>query len=250
MPKLNLLWLACYTCRVHQENQIAYVEVRSAAGGDEAKLWAADLLRMYTRFSQQNGWRVLEMDEGTLQISGPAAYNLLKAETGVHRVQRIPKTEKRGRIHTSTASVAVLPEIKAHEQEIKPEDLEIQFYRAGGHGGQNVNKVSSAVRLIHRPTGTTVSSQQERTQIQNRVIAMKLLRAKLWEIEQEKLASSIKDRRLGIGRGMRAEKIRTYNFPQNRITDHRLNKKWGNLEEIINGNLDKVVKATQTLSGN
>ncbi len=232
---------------MHTDNQTAFIEIRNAAGGDEAKLWATDLLRMYTRFGQQNGWKVAEVNEGVLKITGPSVYDLLKMETGVHRVQRIPKTEKRGRIHTSTASVAVLPEIKAHEQEIKPEDLVIQFFRSGGHGGQNVNKVSSAVRLIHKPTGITVSSQQERTQIQNRAIATELLRAKLWDIEQEKLSANIKNQRLGIGRGMRAEKIRTYNFPQNRVTDHRMNKKWTNLDGILNGNLQKIINTTQEL---
>jgi len=227
--------------------QTAYIEVRSAAGGDEAKLWAMDLTRMYMRFAQNNNWKTLSLDDTTLQVRGLNAYDALKYETGVHRVQRVPITEKRGRIHTSTASVAVLPEIKAAELEIRPDELEIQFFRSGGHGGQNVNKVSTAVRLIHKPTGITVSSQQERTQMQNREIAMELLRAKLWDRQQEKKESAIEAHRSGIGRGMRAEKIRTYNFPQNRVTDHRINKKWGNLEEILNGDLSKVLKATQSL---
>ncbi len=227
--------------------QTAYIEVRSAAGGDEAKLWSIDLTRMYIRFAQNNNWKTTALDDTTLQIRGLNAYDLLQYETGVHRVQRIPTTEKRGRIHTSTASVVVLPEIKPAELEIHPDELEIQFFRAGGHGGQNVNKVSTAVRLIHKPTGIAVSSQQERTQVQNREIAMELMRAKLWDIEQEKRQSSIEAHRSAIGRGMRAEKIRTYNYPQNRVTDHRVNKKWGNLEEIINGNLSKILEATQNL---
>jgi len=235
---------------MNEPSQTAYIEVRSATGGDEAKLWASDLVRMYMRFAQNKNWKVSPIDEATLQVKGTRVYDLLKHETGVHRVQRVPATEKRGRIHTSTASVAVLPEVKPSILEIRPDELEIQFYRAGGHGGQNVNKVSSAVRIIHKPTGVVASSQQERTQVQNRAIAMELLRAKLWELEQEKVDSKIEGHRSGIGRGMRAEKIRTYNYPQSRVTDHRVNKKWGNLENIVDGDLAKVVKATQSLSGN
>ncbi|RLC28800.1 peptide chain release factor 1, partial [Candidatus Woesebacteria bacterium] len=159
----------------------------------------------------------------------------------VHRVQRVPTTEKRGRIHTSTATVAVLPEIKKGEVEIDQRDLEIQFYRSGGSGGQNVNKVSTAVRLIHKPTGIVTQCQQERTQIQNREIATDLLKAKLWEKQETEKEKTIAGYRSAIGRGMRSEKIRTYNYPQNRVTDHRIKKSWGNLDAVVNGDLKKIV---------
>jgi len=174
-------------------------------------------------------------------VSGENVFNLLKNESGVHRVQRIPVTEKRGRIHTSTASVAVLPEIQERDVRIDQRDIEIQFYRAGGHGGQNVNKVSTAVRITHKPTGTVTTCQQERTQERNRNIAMDLLRAKLWEKEEEKKEKEIAGYRSAIGRGMRAEKIRTYNFPQNRVTDHRIKKSWKNLDAVIDGDLKKII---------
>lgn len=229
------------------ENQKAYIEIRGATGGDEAKIWGTDLLRMYMRFAAKRNWQAKSVDESTLLIRGPSAFDLLKNESGVHRVQRIPVTEKRGRIHTSTATVAVLPEIKDAQVKINPQDLEISFFRSGGHGGQNVNKVSTAVRLVHKPTGIAVNVSEERTQIQNRTIAMDLLRAKLWEREEERKIQEVADYRSPIGRGMRAEKIRTYNYPQNRVTDHRLNKKWHNLESIIDGELDKIVKAIAKL---
>ncbi|PIP57261.1 hypothetical protein COX04_00475 [Candidatus Woesebacteria bacterium CG22_combo_CG10-13_8_21_14_all_45_10] len=184
------------------------------------------------------------MDEATLKISGPNAFNELKNESGVHRVQRIPTTERHGRIHTSTATVAVLPEIKENQIQINPTDLEIQFFRASSKGGQNVQKVSTAVRLIHKPTGIVVTAQNERFQEQNRIIALSLLRAKLYERGEAEKERTIAGYRSVIGRGMRAEKIRTYNFPQSRITDHRIKKSFGNLEGILNGNLDKIVDLT------
>lgn len=222
-------------------SQTAYLEIRGATGGDEAKLWGRDLLRMYLRFSLKKNWKYEAVDDNTLRISGEQAFDLLKNESGVHRVQRVPATEKRGRIHTSTATVAVLPEIKDSSVQIRPEDLDIQFYRAGGHGGQNVNKVSTAVRLTHRPTGIVVTAQTERFQEANRVIAMDLLRGRLWERAELEKEKTVAGYRSAIGRGMRAEKIRTYNFPQNRVTDHRIGKSWGNLDKIIDGDLEKVV---------
>lgn len=223
-------------------NQIVYLEIRSAAGGNEAKIWASDLLRMYLRFATKKNWQTTSIDDMTLKVSGENVFDILKYESGVHRVQRVPSTEKRGRIHTSTATVAVLPETKESEVKIKPDDLEVQFYRSSGSGGQNVNKVSTAVRLIHRPSGIVVTAQTERTQIQNRENAMAILRAKLWEKQEEEKMKTFAGYRSAIGRGMRAEKIRTYNFPQNRVTDHRIKKSWGNLDSIIDGNLDKMVK--------
>jgi len=219
----------------------AYIEIRGATGGDEAKIWANDLLRMYLRFAIKRNWKANQVDDKTLMINGLGAFELLKNESGVHRVQRVPETEKRGRIHTSTATVAVLPEIAESEVKINPQDLDWQFYRASTQGGQNVQKVSTAVRLTHRPTGLVVTAQEERFQVQNREIALNLLRAKLWERAEERKMKEIADYRSPIGRGMRAEKIRTYNYPQNRLTDHRIGKSWGNLESIIDGNLDKVI---------
>lgn len=226
------------------QTQKAYIEIRGATGGDEAKLWGQDLARMYERFAAKKGLKVTRIDELTIQISGPSAFDLLKNESGVHRVQRVPITEKRGRIHTSTATVVVLPEITESQIHINPEDLEWSFARAGGHGGQNVNKVSTAVRLLHKPTGIVVESRQERFQEQNRKIALDLLRSRLWEKSEEEKLRTIAGYRSTIGSGMRAEKIRTYNFPQNRVTDHRIGKSWGNLEDIVDGQLDKVVELT------
>ena len=222
-------------------SQIAYLEVRGATGGDEAKIWASDLLRMYFRFANKKGWQVSLPEENILKIVGEGVFDLLKGETGVHRVQRIPTTEKRGRIHTSTATVAVLPEVKENQVEVNSKDLIWQFFRASSQGGQNVQKVSSAVRLTHKPTEIVVTAQQERFQEQNRKIALELLRAKLWEKKEEEKEQTIAGYRSQIGRGMRSEKIRTYNFPQDRLTDHRIHKKWGNLEAILAGSLEKVL---------
>jgi len=224
-------------------NDKVILEIRGAAGGDEAKIWAEDLLRMYLRFAEKKGWKTQIISKGILLIKGLNVYPLLKNETGVHRVQRIPTTEKRGRVHTSTATIVCLPEIPENELKINPQDLDWQFYRASSHGGQNVQKVSTAVRLTHRPTGIVVTCEQERFQEQNRVFALELLRAKLWEQEELKKEGVMADYRSAIGRGMRAEKIRTYNFPQNRVTDHRLGKSWHNLETIIDGDLNKIVES-------
>lgn len=230
------------------ENQICFLEVRGATGGDEAKIWANDLLRMYTRFCTKQNWKVSNVDDGVIRISGLRVFDLLKNESGVHRVQRIPQTEKRGRVHTSTATVAVLPQIKESDVALDPKDIDIQFYRAGGHGGQNVNKVSTAVRLTHRPSGIVVTAQTERFQEQNRVNAMTILRAKLWERQEEEKLKTVAGYRSVIGSGKRSEKIRTYNFPQDRITDHRIGKSWGNLENVIEGNIEKIIEAVANLS--
>ena len=224
-----------------------YLEIRGATGGDEAKNWGADLLRMYMRYAAKVGWQVEAVAENVILISGPNVYDLLKNESGVHRVQRVPSTEKRGRIHTSTATVVILPEIAEHEVHINPIDLDWQFYHASSKGGQNVQKVSTAVRLTHKPTGFVVTAQSERFQQQNRQIALDLLRAKLWEKEEAEKERTVAGYRSVIGHGMRAEKIRTYNFPQDRITDHRIGKNWGNLESIVDGNLDKILELTKNI---
>ncbi len=221
---------------------VSIIEIRPGVGGEEAKIWADDLLRMYFRFAEKKGWRQEIIGRGILRIEGPGAYEKLKNESGVHRVQRIPTTEKYGRIHTSTATVVVLPEIPEEEIKINPHDLQWRFCRASSQGGQNVQKVSSAVRLTHLPTGIVINCEQERSQEQNRQLALELLRAKLWEKEELKKEQTIAGYRSVIGRGMRAEKIRTYNFPQNRVTDHRLKKTWYNLEEILEGRLEKIIR--------
>ena len=230
------------------------LEIRSAAGGDEAGLFAGDLLRMYTRFAQNSGWKIEELDrsegklgqikEIVLKIVGKNSYNALKFESGVHRVQRVPITESSGRIHSSTATVAVLPQVTEAQVSINPADIEFEAFRSGGAGGQNVNKVSTAVRLTHVPTGIIVTCQTERSQLQNRENALSLLRSKLWEMEQRKLVGDITEQRSSqIGSGDRSEKIRTYNFPQNRVTDHRIGKSWHNLDRILEGDLGDIIEA-------
>lgn len=214
------------------------VEVKGAAGGDEANLFAEELLRMYTRYAERNGLKTESLDTNVIKIKGHSIFGKLKYEAGVHRVQRIPKTEKRGRVHTSTATVSVLPELEDIDLHISPDDIEFSAFRSGGHGGQNVNKVSTAVRIVHKPTGIVVTSSSERSQIQNREIAMNLLRSKLWEAEVEKQHAEISSlRATQVGRGMRTEKIKTYNFPQDRLTDHRMKKTWGNLPVIMDGEI-------------
>lgn len=222
---------------------VAILELRPGPGGDEAKIWAGDLLRMYTRYGTIMGWKVESLDDLVIRIRGTGVFTKLAYEAGTHRVQRIPSTERHGRIHTSTATVAVLPEIPENEVAIRNDDLEWDFFRSGGKGGQNVNKVSSAVRLRHKPTGIVVACQTERDQFQNRAVALSMLRAKLWERELLAREQAMTEQRSVIGRGMRAEKIRTYNYPQNRVTDHRINKSWHNLEDIIDGKMQKITEA-------
>jgi len=221
-------------------------EVSGAAGGEEAKLWGDELLRMYTMYAKNKGFKVEQVDDTVIKISGKLAFKTFKYESGVHRVQRVPETEKRGRIHTSTATVSILPELEDLDLHINPEDVEFEAFRSGGHGGQNVNKVSTAVRLKHKPSGIVVTCQTERFQHQNREYAMAMLRAKLWEQKIEKQQSEVASlKSTQVGRGMRAEKIRTYNFPQDRLTDHRLNRSWHNLPTILNGALDDVIAAQE-----
>lgn len=220
------------------------LEIRGAAGGEEAKMWGEDLLRMYIRFAQIQGWRVEQLDESSIRIAGKGVFGKLKYESGVHRVQRVPVTESSGRVHTSTATVAVLPELEDFDIHIDEGDLDWEFYRSGGKGGQNVNKVSSAVRLTHKPTGLVVTSQSERSQEQNRQLTLGKLRSLLWEQEQEKQFSELSaDRKAQVGTGMRNEKIRTYNFLQDRVTDHRLDQNFHNIEKIMEGNLKEIIDA-------
>jgi len=230
------------------------LEIRAGAGGDEAAIFACNLVKMYQKYAAQKKWKFFEIDSNQTsldgyktfiaRIDGENVYNLLKQESGVHRIQRIPKTEKSGRVHTSTATVAVLPEIEAKEVNINQSDLEVTFSRAGGPGGQNVNKVETAVRILHKPTGIVVSSRTERSQHSNRESAMSILRSKLYEIQQQTEAQKLGiNRKEQIGTADRSEKIRTYNFPDDRITDHRISKKWHNIEKILDGDLDPIIKA-------
>ncbi len=241
---------------VSEEKVNCIIEIRQGAGGDEAKLWGGDLLRMYIRFAEMNNLKITYIDDLIVKIGGKTtsftelhpegssyitAYELLKYEGGVHRVQRVPTTEAQGRIHTSTASVAVLPEIHSKEIEIRDEDIEWQFMRSSGAGGQSVNKTSSAARLTHKPSGIVIVSRQEKKQEQNRQIALDLLRAQLWELEEEKKQKELGVARSAIGRAQRAEKIRTYNYPQNRITDHRTKQSWFDLPNIMDGYMEKLL---------
>ena len=220
---------------------IAIIEAIPGVGGDESKLWMKELLLSYIRFAQKKGFKFVYLDDNIIKITGDNAFNLYKNETGVHRVQRIPATERKGRIHTSTAIIVVLPQIIQSEIRINASDLEWQFFRSGGHGGQNVNKVSTAVRLSHKPTGITVSASRERYQEANRNIALNLLYGKLYQLEQEQKQGVMHSYVKNVGTGDRAEKIRTYNFPQNRLTDHRIGKSFHNLERVIDeGRWDKI----------
>ena len=230
------------------------VEIRAGAGGEEASLFAADLFRMYSRYALSKGWQAEIIDssqsaiggfkELIFEIKGKGAFSRFKHERGVHRVQRVPITEASGRIHTSTTTVAVLPEAEEIELNINPADLKMEFFRSRGAGGQNVNKVTTAVRITHLPTGIIASCQDERSQIRNRMKAMAVLRARLLDLEQRKQSESIdKERRMQVGSGQRAEKIRTYNFPQNRVTDHRINLSFHNLQQILDGDLDELIEA-------
>lgn len=236
-----------------EEPNAVIVEIRAGTGGGEASLFTADLFRMYSKYAQSKGWKQKILDSRPTEIGGfkeiifelknGDIYSKMKYEGGVHRVQRIPKTEKGGRIHTSTSSVAVLPKPKTTFFKIKSEELKIDFYRASGPGGQNVNKRETAVRIAHLPTGLIVTSQNERNQLQNKENAMKILEAKILEKKQmEEIEKFGEKRKTQIGKAKRVEKIRTYNFPQDRITDHRIKKSWRNLEEVMNGKLDLIIK--------
>lgn len=230
------------------------VEIRGAAGGDEGNIFAGDLFRMYTRYAESQGWKIQMLDENpseaggfafvSFMIKGNSVYSKMKFESGAHRVQRVPKTEASGRIHTSTATVLVMPEAEEIDVQINPSDLQVDTYHSQGAGGQNVNKTESAVRITHIPTGTVVSCQTEKSQIQNREIAMQMLRAKIYanllEKQQEEIGN---ERRLKVGTGERSEKIRTYNYPQNRVTDHRIGFTIQKLDRVMEGELDEIIEA-------
>lgn len=220
----------------------AIIEVKGAAGGDEANIFARELLRMYIRYCERHTIPKEMLDEDSIKIISKNAFGLFKYESGVHRVQRVPLTEKRGRVHTSTAVVSILPELKDIDLHIGPEDIEFEAFRAGGHGGQNVNKVSTAVRVKHIPSGIVVTASRERSQNQNRENAMELLRSKLWEAEVEKQHLEVAElKSTQVGKGMRNEKIRTYNFPQDRVTDHRIGKSYHNLPSFMDGDIDEML---------
>ncbi len=230
------------------------LEIRAGAGGEESALFAANLAEMYSRYAEKKNWSFVKIDESpselggykevSFEVRGAEAYDCLKLETGVHRVQRIPATEKQGRVHTSTASVAVLPILQIKDVQINPNDLEMDSFRSGGAGGQNVNKVETAVRIVHKPTGLTVRCQSERSQLRNKEKAMELLLSRLQEMHNEREKSKeVENRRQQIGTGDRSEKIRTYNILQDRITDHRIKKSWYGIPDVFAGNMDPIVEA-------
>ena len=233
------------------------MEIRGGVGGEESALFAHSLLRMYSMYAAKMGWSIELMNlnetelggvkEADFIVSGRGAYSRLKYESGVHRVQRVPETESGGRVHTSTATVAVLPEMEEVDVQINPADIEMQVYRSSGAGGQHINKTSSAVRLIHKPTGIVVACQEERSQIQNREKCMRMLASKLYEMEQERLDSAVTGmRRSQVGTGMRNERIRTYNFPQGRVTDHRVGLTLYRIDAVMDGDLDEIINALAT----
>ncbi len=239
------------------EEKSVIVEIRGGVGGEESALFAHSLFRMYSMYAAQKGWSVELLNyndtelggvkEADFIVNGRGAYSRLKYESGVHRVQRVPETESGGRVHTSTATVAVLPEMEEASVQINPADIEMQVFRASGAGGQHVNKTSSAVRLIHKPSGIVVACQEERSQLQNREKCMRMLASKLYEIEQEKLDSAVTGlRRSQVGTGMRNERIRTYNFPQGRVTDHRVNLTLYKIDAVMDGSLDEIIDALAT----
>ena len=230
------------------------IEIRSAAGGDEASIWAGDLLRMYEKYADRHGFKIEPMDTSpseaggydkvTVAVKGKGAYSHLKYEGGVHRVQRVPKTESQGRVHTSTATVAVLPEAEEVDLEIDPNDVRVDVYRSTGPGGQSVNTTDSAVRLTHEPTGLVVSVQDEKSQLQNKEKAFRILRSRLLQAEQERQAAEVAGERLAqVGTGGRSEKIRTYNYKDNRVTDHRIGMTIKRLDQVLEGDLDELIEA-------
>ncbi len=234
---------------VESEPVSVVMELRAGAGGDEANIFAKELKDMYQKYADSKRWKTKNIDDLTLEIAGRGAYDALRYETGVHRVQRVPLTEKSGRIHTSTASIAVLPIRAKSKIDINPSDLEMEFSRSGGAGGQNVNKVETAVRLIHKPTGIDVRSSSERSQLANREKALQILTAKLEQLHEEEQAKKhAAERKAQIGTGDRSEKIRTYNYLQDRVTDHRLKESWHNLPKILAGGIDEIVDTLRNVS--